>query len=348
MAGLAFSQIDDAVLLTQEKLVKRGAFTDMQSDLQDHVAVREMWKNRKKKFEGGETWDFQVQFDHNHTAGAVGLYETDGTVFTDTMQTGSVDARHVNAHYIYDLREKDFQRGGTKIVDLIKTRYVAMMVSFFEIMETYLWGKPATVADLKTPFGIDYWVTKYANATTGFDGRNPTGFTAGKAGISFGSYARWANYVDRYVAITKADLIRKMRLAHRQTKFRSPVSHSVPTLGAMRNGIYVNGDVIGLLEEELEKQNMNLGNDIASKDGKTLFKGTPVVWVPFLDGSSDDPVYLLDWKTLGIGIMAGWENNLTKPYMVPNMHNVRRVDLDASLNMVCTDLRRQAVLNTAG
>ncbi len=345
--GLAFSQIDDAVLLTQEKLVKRGAFTDLQTDLQDHVAVREMWQQRKKQFEGGETWNFQAQMDHNHTAGVVGLFETDGTAFTDTMVTGSVPARHVNAHYIYDLREPDFQRGGTKIVDLVKTRYTAMMVSFFEVMETLLWGKPTSDSDVKTPFGIDYWITKYSG-TTGFEGGNPSGFTSGKAGISQGTYSRWANYVDRYVAITKADLIRKMRTAHRKIKFRSVVSHAIPTVGSMRNGIYVNNDVIGLVEEELEKQNMNLGNDVASKDGKSMFKSTPLVWVPFLDSSTDDPVYLLDWKWISVGIMAGWENNLTKPYMVPNKHQVRRVDLDASFNMIATDLRRHAVINTAG
>lgn len=344
--SLAFSQIDDAVLLTQERLVKRGAFTDLQTDLQDHVAVRELWKKRKKKFDGGETWDFQIQMDHNHSAGVVGLYETDGTALTDTMVTGKVDPRHVNANYIYDLREPDFQRGGTKIVDLVKTRYVAMMVSFFEVMETILWGKPATSADLKTPFGIDYWVTKSASAA-GFNGANPSGFSDGKAGISQGNYARWANWTARYVAVTKADLVRKLREAHTKTKFRSVVSHSTPTVST-GNGIYLPYSVLGLIEEELEKQNMNLGNDVASKDGRATFKSTPLTWVPFLDDSSDDPIYLLDWKTLIVGIMAGWENNLTKPYMVPNKHNVRRVDLDASFNMICTDLRRQAVLNTAG
>ena len=344
--SIPFSDIDDAVLLTQEKLVKRGAFTDLQTDLQDHVAVRELWKKRKKKFEGGDNWEFQAQMDHNHSAGVVGLYETDGTALTDTMVTGKVDARHVNAHYIYDHREKDFQRGGTKIVDLVKTRYVGMMVSFFEIMETILWGKPVTSDDKKTPFGIDYWVTK-SSSTGGFNGANPSGFSSGKADISQGTYARWANWTDRYVAITKADLVRKMRKAHTFTKFRSVVSHATPTVG-MGNGIYMNYTVLGLIEEELEKQNMNLGNDIASKDGRATFKSSPLIWVPFLEDSSDDPVYLLDWKTLIVGIMAGWENNLTKPYMVSGMHLVRRVDLDASFNMICTDLRRQAVLNTAG
>jgi len=345
--GLAFSQIDDAVLLTQEKLVKRGAFTDMQTDLQKHVAVNELWKGRTKQFSGGETWDFQVQFDHNHSAAAVGLYETDGTAMTDNMATGKIEARHVNAHYIYELREPAFQRGGTKIVDLVKTRYTAMMVSFFTVMETFLWGKPATSADTKTPYGVDYWLTKY-DSTTGFEGGNPTGFTSGKAGISQGTYSRWANYVDRYAAVTKADLVRKMRKAHRKTDFVSPVQHAKPTMGGNKNGIYMNETTIGLFEEEVEKQNMSLGVDIASMDNRVTFKSTPLTWVPFLDDSTDNPVFLLDWSVFAVGIMGGWQNNLTKPYMVPDKHNVRRVDLDASFNTICTDLRRQAVLNTSG
>jgi len=347
-SGLAFSQIDDAVLLTQEKLVKRGAFVDMQTDLQKHVAVREMWKQRKKTFEGGDNWEWQIQMDHNHSAQAVGMYETDGTAQADTMVTASIPARHVNAHYIYDQREKDFQRGGTKIVDLVKTRYVGMMVSFYEILETFLWGKPVSSDDLKTPYGMDYWITKH-NGTAGFKGENPSGFTSGKAGISQGTYSRWANWVDRYAAVTKADLIRKMREAHTKTEFVSPVSHSTPDLGPLRNGIYMPYSVLGLVEEELEKQNMSLGNDIASKDGRATFRSTPLTWVPKLDASTitDAPVYMLNWKTLIVGVMAGWENNLTAPYMVPNKHLVRRVDLDASLNMVCTNLRDQAVLNTA-
>jgi hypothetical protein len=89
---------------------------------------------------------------------------------------------------------------------------------------------------------------------------------------------------------------------------------------------------------------MNLGNDLASKDGRTLFKGTPVQYVPKLDADASDPIYMLDWKWLAIGVLAGWENNLTAPYMVPGKHTVRRVDLDCSLEMVCTDLRRQAVM----
>jgi len=343
--GLQFSQIDDAVQLTQENLIKKGAFLDLQTDLSDHVAVREIWKGRQKKFEGGNDWRFEAQIDHNHSARTVGLFETDGSSVTDTMIYGKVSPRHVNAHYIYDQREPDFQRGGKAIVDLVQTRYTAMMVSLYELMEAILWGKPTDSTDDKTPFGIQYWVVK--NASEGFNGGNPDGFAAGRAGISTATYARWANWSGSYAAVSKEDLVRKMRKAHRNIQFRSPVSHAQPDLGAMKNGIYTNDTVVGLMEEILEAQNMDLGNDLASKDGRALFKGTPLTYAPKLDADTQDPVYMLDWKWLAVGVLAGWENELTKPYMVPGKHLVRRVDLDCTLNMVCTNLRRQCVLYKA-
>ena len=342
---LQYSDIDDAVLLTQQNFVKKGAFVDMQTDLTDHVAVREMWKKRKKVFNGGDNWEWEAQVDHNHSARAVGMFETDGSSMADTMVKGYVEPRHVNAHYIYDQREKAFQRGGKAIVDLVKTRYTGMMVSVFEKMEEFLWGKPVDSTDVKTPYGIAYWVTR--NASEGFNGGNPSGFTAGRGNISTDTYARWANYTAQYASISKEDLIRKMRRASRKTKFRSPVSHAVPNLSEMGNGIYTNDTVIGLLEEILEANNMSLGNDIASKDGRTLFKGTPLTYAPYLDSDAANPVYMLDWKWLTIGVMAGWENQLTSPYMVPGKHLVRRVDLDCTLQMVCTDLRRQTVIYSA-
>jgi len=341
--GLQYSQIDDAVLLTQQNLVKRGAFVDMQTDLTDHVAVREMWKGQSKQFHGGDDWEFDMQMDHNHSARTVELFEDDASNLTDTMEKGVVGPRHVNAHYIYDQREKAFQKGGVKIVDLIKTRYTGMMVSFYELLESLLWSKPTDSGNTKDPYGVAYWVVK--NAVEGFNGGDPAGFADGRAGVSSVDYPRFSNWTAQYAAVAKDDLIRKMRRAHRKTQFRSPVSHSTPSLGGMKNGIYANDSVVGLMEEILETNNMNLGNDLASKDGRTMFKSTPITYAPKLDDDSTDPVYMLDWKWLAIGVLAGWQNNLTKPYMVKGKHLVRRVDLDASLNMICSDPRKQTVIS---
>lgn len=345
--GLQYSEIDDAVNTTQQNLVKRGAFVDMQTDLTDHVLVRELWKGRQKKFVGGNDWRFDAQIDHNYSAGPVELYGTDGTSLTDTMINGKISPRHIGAHYIYDQREPDFQRGGLAIVDYVKTKYVGMMVSFFEYLEAAGWSKPTTDADTLTPFGVAYWVTPGTDGQEGFYGLNPSGFSSGRAGISSSTYARWANWYADYDAVEKQDLIRKMRTAHRNIQFRSVVSHAEPVVGGMRNGIYTVDSVIGLMEELLENQNMNLGNDLASKDGRTLFKSTPVTYAPKLDANTDytDPVLMLDWKWLTFGVLAGWEDELTPPYMVPNKHLVRRVDKDVTVNMLCTNLRKQALMS---
>jgi len=341
--GLQYSEIADAVIATQELLIKKGAFTDLQTDLQDHVLVRNLWKGRNKDaFPGGDPWQFQAQIDHNHSASVVELYEDDGGAIVDTLIEGEVNARHVNAFYHYENHEKSFQKGGHAIVNLVKTRYIGMIISMWELMETLLWSLPSN--DGKTPFGIAYWVTR--NASEGFNGGNPSGFSAGKAGIDQATYSRWANWTSQYVSVTKQDLIRRMRTAHRKIRFRSPISHENPSFG-MGNGIFTNSDVIGLMEELLEDQNMNLGNDLASKDGQAMFKSTPVLYAPYLDNDSQNPVYMLDFKWLTLGFLKDWEYNLSKPYMVPNKHNVNRVDLDVSCNMICTDLRRQAVINTA-
>jgi hypothetical protein len=347
--GIPYADVPDAARLTQENLINRGSFVDMATDLTDHVAVREMWKGKKKKFDGGDDWRFFAQVDHNHSAKAVGLYETDGSAINETTIQLEVQPRHVNAHYTFDVREKAFQMGGSKIVDLIYTKYVGMMTSFYELLERFLWTKPVDSSDERTPYGIAYWVTKGASESEpgAFTGLDPSGFTLGRAGKSSTDYPRWANWASPYLKVAKDDLIRKMRRAHRQTGFRSPVSHAQPTLGGMKNGIYTNDAVIGTMEEILEDQNMNLGNDMDSKGGKTQFKSTSITYAPYLDNDTQNPVYMLDWKWLAIGCLTGWENNLTKPYMVADKHNVRRVDLDATLQMVCTDLRRQAVLHVA-
>jgi hypothetical protein len=341
--GLAYSDIADAVNLTQETYIKRGSWLDLTSDLQDHVAVRELWEKRASAFADGDDWRFTIQFDHNHSYKAVEMYETDSSVMVDTTTEGYMGPRHVNAHYIYDQRHPAFQRGAAKIVDFVKVKYTEMMVSFWEGLEADLWTCP-DAANTKSIHGIPYWIVKCAAGEEGFYGDDPTGYEAiGRAHVLSTAQARWRNYAADYAAVSKEDLVRKMRVGSRKIKFRSPISHAEPDLGAMRNGIYCNCDTITLIEEELEKQNMDLGNDIASKDGRALFKGSPFIYVPYLDADTSDPVYMIDWKWMGLGTLPGWEKNITKPYMVPGMHLVERVDLDASMELCCTNLRRQAV-----
>lgn len=347
-------QIVDLVKLTQVNLIKRGAYLNLMTDLTDFVAVRELYKKHQKVFSGGLDWEFDAVVDHNHSARFVGLYENDGTAINDATIKGKVGPRFVDANYAFDVREKIFQRPAIEIVNYVKLKYERMLMSYWELLEPTLWGKPEDSTDKRTPYGVAYWITKAtsedaaANPSGGFIGKNPTGFSEGRAGISSTTQPRWANWACAYTDVSKADLVMKMRRGVRKTQFRSPISHAEPNVGSSGNGIYTNDNVVHVLEEILEAQNMNLGNDIASKDGKVMFKGHPVVYAPYLDNDSTDPVYMLDWKTLALGMMEGWQQHVSAPQVVAGKHNVRAVFLDAGVNMVCTNLRKNAVFHKVG
>ncbi len=343
MATLQASDLADLLLVTQEGLVKRGAFVNMQTDLTDFVGVREIWKNKKKAFFDGINWRFDIQMDQNYSFKTVGLYETDGSAMNDTMVKGYVSARHCNAHYEYDLHEPDFQLGGTAIVDFIMSKYSAMMVSWYVGLEDLIWGSPAA-SNTKDPHGIPFWVQKGTSGQEGFYGLDPAGYTSGRANILSSTYPRWANYFADYTDVSTEDLIRKMRKCTRKIAFRSPLSHKEPNFSAdTKNGIYCNEATISLLEEQLRGQNMNLGMDLDPTGDRALFQSQKLVYAPKLDSDTSDPIYFLDWKTLAVGCMPGWEDKISKPYVVPGKHLVYRVDKDATLEFISTDLRRQAV-----
>lgn len=350
---LTADQIVDLVKLTQANLIKRGAFLNLMTDTTDYVAIRELMDKHQKTFAGGLDWEFDAVTDHNHSARFVGLYENDGATLNDATTKGSVGPRFVDANYVFDVREKIFQRPAIEIVNYVKTKYLRMLTSYYELLEPALWGKPEDATDKKTPYGIKYWITPCSNSDAsanpngGFLGKNPVGFTEGRAGISTTQFPRWANWACQYSQVSKDDLVRKMRRAVRKTQFRSPISHAEPTLGSSGNGIYAGDNVIHVMEEILEAQNMNLGNDLASKDGRTMFKGHPIVYAPYLDEDSTDPVYMLDWKWLALGMMEGWQKHVSAPTPVAGKHNVRAVFLDAGTNMICTNLRKQAVFHKA-
>ena len=357
--------IDDFVKATMELMIKKGTFTNLLSDLNDYVAVRELMGRHKKLYEG-EEWTFNVAVAANNTGNGTAkftkLFDTDTSARVDALLKGKVVPKFVTASYSYDLREKALNSGSAvQRIDFIKEQMTLMYQSFYDLMERAFWGARAHKADDVTPDGIAYWITRQSNsdaasrANGGFDGKDPsmatsssvsTPTTEARAGISSASYARWANWAAQYADVSKDDLVKKMRLATRKTNFKSPLNVSEPKLGSGR-GIYTTTDVVVAMEEILEAQNMNLGNDLASKDGKTLFKGNPVYNVPQLDSDTQAPVYMLDWSTLGMGVLSGWDKRVSAPKEDADRHNVRNVFLDASMAFVCTNLRNQAVIAKA-
>jgi len=348
--GFSVDQLSGLVSTTLSEL-GRGKVTDLASDLQDYVVMSKLLDEHKIQFDGGESAKFNVTATLGQNARHVGLYETDNVNVDDSHATGEVPWRFTETSYAFDRREKQLNSPKPEqIVNLIKLRRGREIGGLAELMETTFWGKPDSSTDKTTPFGLFYWVVtttgKTAYADCGFNGGDPSGFSSGAGGLDVATYGNWKNWAGNYTNVTKDDLIKKMRKAGRNTKFRSPIKHpNYDTSGvSQRFQIYVNESTISDMEDLGEDQNENLGRDLAAMDGLMTFRKNPIIYDPQLDNESANPVYMINWGVFGVIFLAGeWMRETVKA--APNQHNVVQVFVDLSWNTKCEDRRKQAVLN---
>lgn len=341
--ALTADAIADLVTTTQRDLGPMK-WTDISTGTQEYVAMPKLLKKEKVTFGSGYGIQWNVMVTTSGNAQNVGLYATDTVNVGDVMKTANIPWRHTVTSYAFDRREVSMNREPARIVDLVKTRRADAMISMADKMETDFWGKPATSADEVTPFGVKYWICM-GSTNAGFNGGDPSGFSSGAGGLASATYTRWQNYTAGYTSVTKDDLVAKWRKASTFTNFKPPVDMPDYNRGT-KYGYYTNYSVIGALETLLENQNDNLGNDVASKDGSTLFRRVPVMWVPFLEGTSQNPIYGINWGTFYPAFLEGEYMREDSPIMAPSQHNVMNVFIDNTYNWCCKNRRSNFVLAT--
>ncbi len=341
--ALQASEIGDLVALTQRDL-GRMKWSDISLSLQDYVAMPNLLRTEKVEFGSGQGIQWNVQVRNAGLARNVGLYETDTVNVQDVMVQANIPWRHTTVSYAIERREIAMNREPARIVELVKVRRHTALNDLAELMEQNFWTKPTDSTDEVKPFGVPYWIVK--NTSTGFNGTNPSGFTSGAGAVSSSTYTNWANYTAQYTAVSKDDLVRKVRAAAAKTNFKAPNPYASYERGqSPRFGHYTNYDVLGPLEELLEAQNQNLGNDLASKDGATLFRRVPVMWVPYLDSDTSDPWYGIDWSVFYPCFLSSeYMNEMTMPPS-DRQHTVVNTHIDNSYNFKCVDRRHNFVVS---
>jgi hypothetical protein len=321
----------------------RGRWTDLSSRLQRHIVMRHLTRQNRIGFESGYGIQFDVNVLQSDAAANVGLGASDDVNIIDTLIQGQVDWRNTTTNYGFEGRELAMNRDPARIVDLVRKRRLDSMISLAEIMESNFWGSPVASTDVLTPWGINTWCVK--NATEGFNGGAPSGYTV-IGNINPTTYPAWNNWTYEYVAVSRDDLIRHWRKAATFTDFQ-PTVDGIPTFDTGDEyGFYTNYSVLGPLEEALESQNDNLGNDIASQDGETHFRKVPVRWVPFLEADTTNPVYGIDWGVFKTIILKGWWLKETAIPIYPGQHTISAHFLDSTYNWTVYDRRRLFVLAT--
>lgn len=338
---LLATQLTDLVATTQRNLGKPN-FTEIATDLQKHTALPSLMnKNRVVLTSGyGVQWDVMV--NHSGSAANVGLGAPDDVRFVDTMVQAQADWRNTTANYPIIGQEIDMNREPARIVDLIRERRIACMIAMAELMENNFWGPPVALSDTVTPWGINTWIVK--GASEGFNGGAPSGYTT--IGLNPTTYPRWKNWTNQYTSISKDDLIRKLRKAATFCNFM-PAVENIPTFNTGNDWkFYTNYAVVSGLEEILESQNENLGTDVASMDGKVLFRRSPLEWVPKLEADTTNPVYGINWGDFKTYVLSGWWMKETNVPIYPGQHTVSAHFIDCTYQWIMKNRRSQFVLAT--
>ena len=367
MATLTANDIVDLVAGTLLDLGP-NKFSQIAQELQHYEVMGKWLKKDKMIFDDGRGIQRNLMSKLSNQAAHVGLTDTDNADIPDLMDQLNVPWRHAQTKWAF-IYQTDIlmNRGKSLIFNVVKPRRADAMISLAKELEAKAWVVPNT-SNKTEPYGLPYYVVY--NATTGFTGTYPTGpdGTAHTtvAGVDLNDSPNFKNYSANYAAVSKTDLIKKMRTGHRKLGWMSPVTID-DYRGEMgqKLRIYTNETTVSSFEDLGESQNENLGRDVASMqagggkssdvkdmDGQVTFRKIPIVWIPQLDDTAvftacTNPVYLIDHSTFYPVCLKGDYLREQKPEKAPNQHNVFRVFVDLSYNYLCVDRRRNAVFATA-
>lgn len=310
--GVPVSELRDFLITTLTNR-PRNRLTDLGHAIQEYHALPNLFRRYRKNFEGGSSITETLNFTISEEGGFTQLFASRPLSRADGLQTLTVPWRYQDDHAVWDLREPAMNSGHhERILNEIKVREGRAMGGIALNAEIGFWGKPDDSDDNLKPYGVDYWITPAA--TEGFNGVAPTGFTT-KGGIDPTVHTKFKNWTAQYTDANKTDLVVKMRKAATKTQFKSP--NSMPGTDKKKRSrwaFYCGYDTLAALETIAELQNDRLGFNMDPADGKVMFRGTKVEWVPYLDSDNDvsssyadkNPVIGIDWDAFYPVFLNGW------------------------------------------
>lgn len=348
------------LLTTTHNTIRKEKFTDMSQELTEYIVVPYLLTTRGglRVKKGGVGIEETLMVEHGGRSRFVGEYDEDVIVVIDHLKKMKLFYSLLTDSLAYTRSEILDNRGKERINNIIKPRRRALYLRVAETMEENFFQVPDANDDL-TPWGLKYWIVK--NAIAGFNGGYPSGFTR-IAQINLTEVPQFKNYTDSYVAISKTDLILKMRRAHRRTNWRSPRKDpGVEGDTSPRRLLLANESTVEGFENIGEAQNENLGRDMApmdagqnrfrgtglkeTPDGEILFKKHPIVFARSLDADTTDPVYGLDMATFAAMTQQGDNMRLGDFRQAPNQHRVFAAHLDHKHQTINTNRRNSWVIS---
>ena len=344
---LTEKNIQDFMNLTYENRDLDGIIDYAQAE--QNYALYEFMTAHTKTFDGGTSFKFRILYDTNDTVVPAGLYEKESYNQKPKTALGEIDIRKWKNSGILDYRELALQ-GKEEAVSRIVEEKETMQLDWVRTMDSYMWDGPDDVNDKTTMHGIKHWVQ--TNAVAGFNGGNPDGFPGGRGGVSSVTYPNAKNYTDHATVIDDEDLIPRIEMATRKINFQSVMNFKEPTFSTSKR-IFVSDGVSEPLKKVLKDSNMNVGTALSLSGPNLVFGSVPVIWAPGLDNrrkAENDPMeylYFLDAAVLRLAAIKGFLHKVRPPKEISDMPYCYGFREDAMTNMICTNLKKLAVITIA-
>ena len=338
--------LSDMVELTLKRYRKKK-WVDLSLDLTEYFAMGSLFRAKRIKEGGGTKINWKIQTDNTETARTTELFDTDSTEVKDLVTAAEMPWALMTVNWSYDEREPLFNSGFEQLVDEIKVREHAAYNDLCELMETHLWGAGPTSSTQRRPppSSIPWWCP--TNATAGFNGGNP-GSWSDTAGIDADTVTAWNNYTNSYSQVIRSDFVKKLRLMGHKTRFKPPHQFAQLDSGGPNLTYCTTWTVTEELDELTESRNENLGADLSKYQGATVFKGAPIIPIPYLDdNTTNDPIYQIDWRVFRPVVKTGLDMKRHKPEKKDNAHNTFVVHIDHSQQYICYNRRRLGVMYRA-
>lgn len=304
------------------------------------------FQEEKVKSDGGMAINHRLMLTHDTDNLHTGPFSQDSLSFGDVLSNIRVEWVYMKKPWTFNYNELITNRGPALLTNIVEPRRTNVLLNFAHDIERKGWGAPSGTSDNKVPYGVSFWVVK--NSAQGFNGGYPSGFTS-LAGIDLNLYPNFKNYTDSYVDVSEDDLCFKLNQAKQLTDFVSPAgTGGMGDVVRDNYRLYCNNGTKLRLNKLARARNESYGLDLAyAEGGAVVHNGNPIVYVPFLDGDSSNPIYMLCHE-----VFKPWvqEDNFLRESEVmrwPEDHNQYCVWIDMSYNYVCEDRRRQAVLYVA-
>ena len=154
MPTLQADNIADLVAGTLREL-GRLKIQNIAQELQDYEIVPRMFKKNKLTFDEGYGIQRNLYNQVSGNARHVGLMDADQVNIPDLIKQLQVPWRHADAFWGVEFRSDILMnRGGAKIVDLVKLKRADAMLSMIELIENAFWADAPASDDTKLPYNL--------------------------------------------------------------------------------------------------------------------------------------------------------------------------------------------------